>query len=331
MRSRIFELRLRTHVITLFLGMLLCLSGCTETQFLAHVFKNTTPDTKSIGDYKVGNPYKIKGKWYKPKEEFTKVEKGIASWYGPNFHGKLTANGETFDQNQLTAAHRTLQMPSIIRVTNLNNGRSIILRVNDRGPFAHGRVLDVSKRGAEVLGFKKAGTARIKLEVLEQESRYAAKQAKLGRSTAGLEVALNKGQGLPIDDAQQDVFVAQKSAIKAEPAKPIPTTNVDSEILVTDSPTVPVSLSEGEAFVKQVAPVQTQIFVQAGSFSSYGNAARLKTSLARLGQSEISETIINGQKFYRVRIGPLNTVAKADNVIATLAGKGNNNAIIVLQ
>ena len=134
--------------------LLLCaaiaLPGCTELELGSHLAKTWGNDADNVGDFKVGSPYKIKGQTYVPAEKYELSEVGIASWYGPGFHGKQTANGEIFNRNDLTAAHRTLQMPSIIRVTNLQNGRSLILRVNDRGPFSKDRVLDVSEKAAEV-------------------------------------------------------------------------------------------------------------------------------------------------------------------------------------
>jgi len=137
------------------------------------------------GIYKIGDPYQINGAWYYPAEDYDYAESGIASFYGgetrgTNFHGRLTANGELYDMNGLTAAHQTLPMPSVVRVTNLENGRSIVLRVNDRGPFARGRILDVSRRAAQLLGFEQQGTARVRVEILAEESR-ALKDAMLGR------------------------------------------------------------------------------------------------------------------------------------------------------
>ena len=96
---------------------------------------------------------------------------------GPNFHGKKTANGEIFDMNRVSAAHRTLPMPSIVRVTNLNSGRALVIRVNDRGPFAHGRIIDLSRRAAQLLGFERAGTAPVRVEILAEESRQIALHA----------------------------------------------------------------------------------------------------------------------------------------------------------
>ncbi|RLQ89446.1 septal ring lytic transglycosylase RlpA family protein [Notoacmeibacter ruber] len=118
------------------------------------------------GAYKIGKPYKIKGKLYVPRDEPGYEEVGRASWYGPGFDGRMTANGEVFDQNALTAAHTTLPLPSYARVTNLKNGRSVVVRVNDRGPYANNRLADLSKKAAVMLGFHRAGHTDIKLEYL---------------------------------------------------------------------------------------------------------------------------------------------------------------------
>src|SRR5690606_18692928 len=141
---------------------------------------------KTTADYKIGKPYRINGVWYYPGEDYGYSETGIASWYGPAFHGRPTANGEVFDMNALTAAHRTLPMPSMVRVTNLGNGRAVVLRVNDRGPFAHGRIIDVSRRAAQLLGFERQGTARVRVEILEAESRALAMAASGGPSAPAL-------------------------------------------------------------------------------------------------------------------------------------------------
>ncbi|WP_370638342.1 septal ring lytic transglycosylase RlpA family protein [Aurantimonas sp. VKM B-3413] len=113
----------------------------------------------------VGKPYKVKGKWYYPKERKPGFARsGVASWYGPNFHGRLTANGEVYDMHGLSAAHKTFPLPSYAMVTNLNNGAQVMVRVNDRGPFADDRIIDVSSEAADLLDFKGAGTANVKVE-----------------------------------------------------------------------------------------------------------------------------------------------------------------------
>ena len=124
------------------------------------------------GVYKVGNPYKVMGKWYYPKEDY--------HYSGADFHAKKTANGEKYDMHSLTAAHRTLPLPSIVKVTNLENGRSLVLRVNDRGPYAKSRIIDVSKRAAQLLGFQTQGTTKVRVEVMEKESK-ALKAALTGQ------------------------------------------------------------------------------------------------------------------------------------------------------
>jgi rare lipoprotein A len=130
--------------------------------------------------YKVGKPYAIGGTWYYPKEDWNYNETGIASWYGEQFHGRYTADGEVFDLNSLSAAHRTLPLPCVVRITNLENGRSIKLRVNDRGPYARGRIIDVSRRAAQLLGFEGVGTAKVRVQIVVPDSMEVAAAARRG-------------------------------------------------------------------------------------------------------------------------------------------------------
>ena len=151
------------------------LASCAETRLVLHATKKLSnkPET-TTGTYKVGKPYRIKGVWYHPKVDYSYKETGTASWYGPNFHNRRTANGQIFDMNAISAAHRTLPLPSIVQVTNLKNGRSLKVLVNDRGPFVHGRIIDLSRRAAQLLGFERAGIARVRVELIPQESRRVA-------------------------------------------------------------------------------------------------------------------------------------------------------------
>lgn len=121
---------------------------------------------KGGGRDMVGKPYKVRGKWYTPKEDKEYDRAGLASWYGPNFHGRLTANGEVYDQFHLSAAHPTFPLPSYARVTNKKNGNSVVVRVNDRGPYAHGRIIDVSNQAAELLDMKRDGVAAVRVEYI---------------------------------------------------------------------------------------------------------------------------------------------------------------------
>ena len=119
---------------------------------------------KGGGTYHVGQPYTVAGRTYVPEENSHYQATGLASWYGDDFHGRLTANREVFDHNGISAAHPTLPLPSYARVTNLSNGRSLIVRVNDRGPYHGNRIIDVSTRAADLLGFRMSGTAWVKVE-----------------------------------------------------------------------------------------------------------------------------------------------------------------------
>jgi rare lipoprotein A len=133
----------------------------------------------SRGTYKVGKPYRIFGKEYYPEENKSYTEVGVASWYGEECHNRRTANGDIFNMNSMTAAHRTLPMPSVVNVVNLENGKSTVLVVNDRGPFADERIIDVSKRAAQELGFMERGTTRVKVQFMERETKELLKSMGL--------------------------------------------------------------------------------------------------------------------------------------------------------
>ena len=124
------------------------------------------PVPRGGGRAVVGKPYKINGRWYKPRHQPNYNKTGIASWYGPNFHGRKTANGEVYDQTALSAAHPTLPLPSYVRVENVQNGRSVIVRVNDRGPFHKTRIIDLSYRTAELLGTRAGGIAKVRVKFI---------------------------------------------------------------------------------------------------------------------------------------------------------------------
>jgi rare lipoprotein A len=128
------------------------------------VASHATPIPKGGGVYKVGDPYQVGGQWYDPREQPDYDRVGIASWYGTDFHGRHTANGEIYDMNALTAAHPTLPIPSYAYVTNLSNGRTILLRINDRGPYVADRVIDLSQRSARELGLERGGTGRVRVK-----------------------------------------------------------------------------------------------------------------------------------------------------------------------
>ncbi|WP_279478658.1 septal ring lytic transglycosylase RlpA family protein [Aureimonas sp. SK2] len=148
---------------------------------------------KGGGRDQTGKPYMVRGKWYYPKEELGYVKTGTASWYGANFHGRLTANGEVYDMYHLSAAHPTFPLPSYARVTNRKNGSSVLVRVNDRGPYMHNRVLDVSSKAAEMLGFQNDGIADVKVE-------YVGRAPLEGDDTPMLMASYRPGGARAVDD-----------------------------------------------------------------------------------------------------------------------------------
>ncbi len=155
--------------------------------------------------YMIGQPYQIGGRWYTPREDLGYDRTGTASWYGADFHGRRTANGETYDMNAMTAAHTTLPLPTIVRVTNLDNGRSVVVRVNDRGPFVDDRIIDMSRAGARALEFENRGLARVRVTVL----REATLQIKRAAGLADAEDAPRGVAGVPPQDLGSRVQAAR--------------------------------------------------------------------------------------------------------------------------
>lgn len=139
---------------------------------------------------KLGQSYTVSGKTYVPRYQPDYDEEGIASWYGPGFHGGKTANGETFSTHQYTAAHTTLPMPSIVKVTYLKTGRSTFVRINDRGPFAHGRIIDLSKAAADDIGLSRDGVGKVRVQYMPEESwKFVEMITKEGRDPQSIDIA----------------------------------------------------------------------------------------------------------------------------------------------
>lgn len=186
----------RISVITITM-LLFLLSGCGKSHVgYSPSSRDGPPSTSSYpssqparlpsgngGYVKTGKPYQIAGRWYYPLPSAAGYNKtGTASWYGTKFHGKKTANGERYDMNAMSAAHKTLPLPTMVRVTNLNNGRSVVVRVNDRGPFVKNRIIDLSYAAARALGYDSEGTAPVRIEALGNNSMMASNSAPAVRT-----------------------------------------------------------------------------------------------------------------------------------------------------
>lgn len=209
-------------------SLILANCGSAKTGFLSSKYgASASPKVVSTGERvpvgggysKVGKPYIIAGRLYQPSDPSHYTATGLASWYGEDFHGRMTANGEVFNTFSVSAAHPTLPLPSYIRVTNLNNGRSIIARVNDRGPFHSNRLLDVSERVAEALSFRNAGTTNVKIDYLGKAPQEGSDDARLiatlttdgtpavlkGDASATLMTASAEPPRLPLGDTIDEV------------------------------------------------------------------------------------------------------------------------------
>ncbi len=311
------------------------LAACSEGTLLVHGAKTIARENDGPpGHYKVGNPYQINGIWYYPAVDYEYVETGIASWYGPGFHGNRTANGEIFDQNLVSAAHRTLPMPSMVRVTNLENGRSIVVRMNDRGPFARGRIIDMSRRGAQLLGFYREGTARVRVEILADESRQLAAAYGIGDGAA--QVARAGTADTPPVTAAPRVAVTEAPIDGAAPA---PSGNSagsqarsQAPVAATRAPAPEIqqaALTEPE--VRQGAAEPANMYIQAGAFAEYDNANRLRARLSVLGPTQVSQVQIGEQLLFRVRVGPIQDLKTADTMLDRVIGAGYRDARLVVD
>ncbi len=310
------------------------LSGCAETEFLIHSAKRVTgQDIPDKPEYKIGKPYQIQGTWYYPKENYEYDETGIASWYGAQFHGRRTANGDTYDMNALTAAHRTLPMPSFVRVTNLENGRSLILKVTDRGPFARGRIIDISRRGSQLLGFQNSGTARVRVQIMADKSRAVASRIRSGiqLAEAGSPITVDR---LPKPDVSTETLspppggATRNNPPPVSVASRLPNETTRETTRLTTGQT---AAEEKAATVTQSSVRGTNIFVQAGAFSRYDNANKVRARLDSLGPVKISPILIKGMDLFRVRLGPIGSVAEADKMLRVVTQAGYPNARIVVD
>jgi rare lipoprotein A len=274
------------------------------------------------GRYHVGKPYQVAGRWFEPKEQPNYDKKGMASWYGEAFNRRKTSNGEWFDMSRLTAAHATLPLPSYVKVTNLDNGRDVIVRVNDRGPFVGTRIIDVSKRTAEVLDFKRKGKTEVRVQYIgpaplnDNGSHLVAMNKELERGTPMRKMiaAADRRKGKAPAEAVQ--VAAAKPKKKAQPKQ------AEYETAAYERPAEPEAAAE---------PVATEVtyFVQLGSFTDADNAARVRDQFAAVWPVQFIELSGASGPVYRVRLGPITSSDDAQTALidAQTAGFGDAKLI----
>ena len=285
--------------------------------------RHTVTIPANAGVYRVGNPYQIGGTWYYPREQPDYDETGVASWYGPGFYNNLTADGELFTSKDLTAAHRTLPLPVNVRITNLDNGQSLVVRVNDRGPYAKGRIIDVSEQAAKLLGFSDKGTAKVRVQYLARADLPNGSPQPFGAGVPDSEK--NTLPAVPSTGVETETL-APVAGLPVAPPKPV-------AVLPKPAPSTAVASDEGAIPSGKVTrvpvPAVTHLYVQLGAFSNYQNAQRLA---AHLGTDvKISTIQRGGQTLYRVRSGPFATTDDADTALTSLLSRGGADAHIIVD
>jgi rare lipoprotein A len=271
-----------------------------------------------------GNPpfYDVFGKrYYVLSSSVGYWERGVASWYGPGFHKVRTSTGEPYDMYGMTAAHKTLPLPAYVRVTNLQNGRSVVVRVNDRGPFVGNRIIDLSYTAAAKLDMLRNGTALVEVRAIDPSTPLP---------------VITASTGAPVS-------VAAPPASTAVTAAPLAATAMTAAAAATSAvpSTAPAAVALAAVAPTTTAPTTTPsaaagsspLFVQAGAFSDPANAQRLAEKLrgGSYGKVFVRDDQIAGRRMYRVRIGPVPDVAEFDRVVAALERAGINDAHLALD
>ncbi len=321
----------------------LALSGCLSTREApapapARVppAQTTPPAARDIGDavprYEprsaYGNPpfYEVFGKrYFVLSSSADYVERGVASWYGPGFHKIRTSTGEIYDMYGMTAAHKTLPLPAYVRVTNLQNGRSIVVRVNDRGPFVGNRIIDLSYTAAAKLDMLRDGTAMV--EVRSVGPTTPPGELVAARAAAGTPAAGTPAAGAKVAGGSAGTVLAASGAASTAGA-PAPIAPASAGAALGNPPGTPLV---APAPITSAPPAA--LYVQAGAFADPANAERLATRLrgGAFGTVFIRDDTIAGRKLYRVRIGPVPGVPQFDRIVAALEQAGVRDAHLALD
>lgn len=324
---------------------------------------------KGGGRFKLGSPYKVAGRWYVPREEPGYDRTGIGSWYGDDFHGRKTANGEIFDRHALSAAHPTLPLPSYAYVTNLQNGRTILVRINDRGPYVNGRIIDLSHASARALGYDGAGHARVRVRYAgraplngddRRERQYLAQQLwqRGGPAVAAYtppSAPVHVPEEFPAGTAGRWSPAAYRAGLAgkqvpegfARPAGRMAVTrapDADSYDAARMAEMAPPAQAGGSGLVWQASPRGRPIdatgstaragsassYVQVGVYRQRADAERLRSQLGSFGPVEVAPMAGADGPRYRVRIGPMaNADARATQ--ASIAARGLPGSVVTAE
>jgi rare lipoprotein A len=326
-------LRLARNGIVL-VAMGLAIAGCASHKHTAKrdpfagqgspVYPGKGPVPWGGGRYYVGKPYQVAGEWFTPKEQPGYDKKGVASWYGEDFNRRKTSNGEWFDMTRLTAAHATLPLPSYAKVTNLENGREIVVRINDRGPFVDTRVMDLSKAAASELGYLNKGTAKVRVQYIgpaplnDNAGRHLMAmntELEKGTSTRNLIAAADRRRGKP---SSEPVQVAEVKPARKAP-QPV------AETVAYQPPPA----AEAEAAVPAAPTGEVNYYIQLGSFSDGSNAARARDQFSSAWPVQFIELSGAAGPVYRVRLGPISDADDAQTALSDARSAGFTDARMI--
>jgi rare lipoprotein A len=322
----------------LLLILILLLSGCASTGDGADL--GGGPDLADIEDAvpkaepksRYGNPksYVVFGKRYYTKASADgHVERGLASWYGKKFHGRKTSSGERYDMHAMTAAHKSLPLPTYVQVTNLKNGRSAVVRVNDRGPFHGRRVIDLSYAAARKLDIVRAGTAMVEVRAIDPRKPDGRDDAD-NLFLAGEPDAAGKAGAKATAAAAKAKRAAQpreEPAIQIASVSPRPKASAQPKAKPADPPR-PVVAAAAPA---EKASSASAVYLQVGAFGSRTNAEQLRRQLVDQLAENVLVRAADGSKapLYRVHVGPLDSRGKANDVSEKLASLGLTRSMVV--
>ncbi len=326
----------------LMISLLVLAAGCATSHTASGSNAGASPH------YKVGKPYQISGRWYHPKEDPDYSKTGIASWYGQQFHGRLTANGEIFDMNRMSAAHTTLPLPSMVEVTNLENGRSVVVRVNDRGPFVSDRIIDMSREAARQLGFEQQGTARVRVRyagpapLKGAAPNYARTSAdRSDRVTRAAEVKESSMAGPstpPNTDRISDILTSIESAPAMTPgaeevaiAEAHNRTGGPGEIPAADISTPdPDDARLVDPNASPATAPQALYIIRVAALTRLDNIDALRAELGDIGTLRLSRVETeSGAVFYRVNLGPFSSIETAAQSLEAVREAGYADASLV--
>ena len=289
------------------------------------------PSPMPAPHYLLGEPYQAGGVWWYPRADLRLDARGLAEVYGDR-HPPLTTDGEAFDQTAMAAANQTLPLPAIALVTNLETGRQLKLRINDRGPATPQRMLAVTRRVAQLLGFPPSGVAQVRLEVLEGDSQ-AAQNALPGAPklaiTAAPRGAVAAASLAPPPGARASSGGASSGGASAGATEAAAPGNPDTTMNAPPAQAADAAMRLPET-VTQVTPDPGALWIELGSFPAYEFANMQRAAVAQLGATIVSEPHANTEMF-RVTIGPIQDVAQADRLVDEAVASGISDAHVVVR